>query len=428
MNQADDTAAVWTASATDDINITVKSSPLIHTIPGEQFQGINFEAIYDGESGTGLAENNIVMWGTKITYDALVSGPYLPGELIQIRVAATAVVRSGGTVLYDDGVDEVVVALDTLSVVADNDEMNSVRGGGATETTSTVAVTLVDNDKSGGTGIMVAEDDNTGTGEIYIAILSGLEPVDNSVVRRDDVSGDPLADFVLVNVTVNTKVINPAFMGASTGTNIIGAYGIGFEFADVGSSDRFTALDDSTNIPPNNVVFTVAAMVSGDRCLAGPRTGTALDRGQWLLATLLSGGTETAVVVKTGTDTVPWVAAEINWPAAGSPNSSVRIQMDDGRYRLIVYTSHDSTDTFVIPSTSFTSDEAAVNNNVFLGFIDLAASGTTLSFTGIHAGTDRDMFVRVRDGGATPIKTFESNTAQFLSTAVTVAASRVTDA
>ena len=169
-------------------------------------------------------------------------------------------------------------------------------------------------------------------------------------------------------------------------------------------------------------------MISGDRCLVGPRLSTALDRGQWLLATLLNGGTETAVVVQTGTDTVPWPANEINWPSAGSPNSTIRIQMDDGRYRRIQYSSHDSSDTFTIPSTSFTSDEAAVNNDVFLGFIDLASSGATLTFTGVHAAVDRDLFVRVRDGGATPIKTFENVSAQFLSTPQTVAASRVTDA
>ena len=41
MNQADDTAAVWTASATDDIDITIKSSPIIHGGAGEIFEGIN---------------------------------------------------------------------------------------------------------------------------------------------------------------------------------------------------------------------------------------------------------------------------------------------------------------------------------------------------------------------------------------------------
>ena len=63
-----------------------------------------------------------------------------------------------------------------------------------------------------------------------------------------------------------------------------------------------------------------------------------------------------------------------------------------------------------------------------LAFIDVLASATTASFTGVHGGTNRDLFVRVRDGGGTPIKTFESTSAQFLSTPQTVAAIRTSDA
>jgi len=426
----EDPAATFTASV-NDIGITVKSSPVLHLIPGEQFQGINIEVGWDGPGGTEVAENNIVMWGTRITYDNLVSGPFLPGELIQFRVQATAVVRAGGTVLYDDGTD-IIVALDTLSAVVDNDEFTTVRGNGATETTGIINVTIADNDKAGGNGVVLAKDDNGSSGEVYLQILSGSAPVDNSVIRRDDISGDPLADFITATAVLNAKTIVPEFIGASTGTNVIGAYGIGFEFADVGSSDRFTALDDSQNIPPNNVLFTVSGVVSGeDRVLVGPRTGSVLDKGQWLLNTALTGGSEVAVVVKTGTDTVPWPANEINWPATGqsSDPSSLRVELDSGIYRRVDYESHDSTDTFTILSTSFTGvNVAAANNDVFMGFIDVLADATSESFTGVHTAVDRDLFVRIRDGGGTPIKTFEANTAQFLSTPQTVAAVRTSDA
>jgi hypothetical protein len=121
MNQASDTAAVWTATATSDIDITVKSCPVIHDIPGELFQGINVEVGFDGESGAGLVEDDIITWGTKITYDTLAGGPFFPGEYITISTGAT--LKSGAKVLYDDGVDELVVALDTLSVIANNELM-----------------------------------------------------------------------------------------------------------------------------------------------------------------------------------------------------------------------------------------------------------------------------------------------------------------
>ncbi len=69
-----------------------------------------------------------------------------------------------------------------------------------------------------------------------------------------------------------------------------------------------------------------------------------------------------------------------------------------------------------------------MNQNVFMAFIDVLADATSVSFTGVHGGTDRDLFVRVRDGGGTPIKTFQSTAAQFLSTPQTVAAIRTSDA
>jgi hypothetical protein len=160
----------------------------------------------------------------------------------------------------------------------------------------------------------------------------------------------------------------------------------------------------------------------------------------WLLATALTGATETAVVVKTGTDTVPWPANTINWPATGqaADPSALRIELDSGIYRNVDYESHDSTDTFTILSTSFTgANQAAINNDVFLAFIDVLADAGSETFTGVHtetftgvhtAGFDRPLFIRVRDGGGTPIKTFQNVTAQFLATPQTVAATRTPDA
>ena len=433
MNQADDTAAVWTAAATDDIDITIKSSPPIHGVPGELFQGINIEVGFDGETGTGVAENNIVLWGTKVNYDGLSGGPFFPGEEVTFRNESGGALKTGGHVLYDDGTDELIVALDTpgASVIDDNDDIEGLISG-ATAAINVAGGAIEDENLSGGTGIVLAKDDNGATGEVYLQVITGANPVNNNRIRRDDVSGDPLLDFVDSTTTLNTRTVSPEYVGTSTGSNIIGAYGIGFDPTDVGSSDLFTSLDNASRQPPNNVVFTVSGLVSGeDRVLVGPRTGTSLDRGQWLVSTALTGATETAVVIKTGTDTVPWSSNEINWPGTGESGdpSALRIQLDTGIYKNVDYTSHDSSDTFTIPSTDFTApDDASVNNNVFMAFIDVLADAATETFTGVHGGVDRDLFVRVRDGGATPIKTFESTSAQFLSTPQTIAAIRTSDA
>lgn len=517
-NKAEDTGS-WAAQSAADLDLHVKSSPSIHGVPGEMFQGINVEVTYDGETGTGVAENDIVMWGTTITYDTLVSGPFRPGERITIKNESGGALKTGATVLYDNGSTTLVVALDSPSaaVIDDNDDISTTRGSG-TETTAKINVTVVDEDKGGGEGIVLAKDDNGTTGEIYLQVIFGVNPVENSRIRRDDLTGDPLADYVDANTPINTRTLIPEFVGTSTGSNIIGAYGIGFDPTDVGASDRFISLDNSSRVPPNNVQFTVSGLVSGeDRVLVGPRNGTALDRGQWLVSTALTTNAETVLVVKTGTDTVPFPNAEENWPASGigADVSRLRIQRDDGIYDRTPYDSHDGTDTFTLgtPATGainievsqvggtggqfdrisagsfltdgfepgcrftganftnggnnatftaltvtattivvtddtgmvnesggggdetltsngwdFSGSNASVNNDVFLAFIDVLASASTVSFTGVHGGTDRDLFVRVRDGGGTPIKTFESTAAQFLSTPQTVAATRTPDA
>jgi len=64
--------------------------------------------------------------------------------------------------------------------------------------------------------------------------------------------------------------------------------------------------------------------------------------------------------------------------------------------------------------------------NVFISYIDKLAGATSESFTTIYS-TDRALFVRVRDGGGTPIKTFETP-ATLGSAGGSVAAIRTSDA
>lgn len=517
-NQADDTAAVWTANAADDLGITVKSSPVIHGLPGEQMQGINIEVGYDGEAGASIAEDDIVFWGTKVDYDALAGGPFFVGEEVTFREDGTLAFKVGGIVLWDQLTDQLVVALDnpSVAVIDDNDVIEGLVSG-ATAAINVAGGAIEDEDLGGGTAIVLGMDNNTGTGELYLQVITGVNPVNNNRIRKDDTTGDPNLDFVDATAVLNTRTVNPEFVGTSTGSNIIGAYGIGFNKDDVGSSDRFTDLSNSPRTPPNNVQFSVSALVAGeDRVLVGPRLTTALDRGQWLVSTALTLNNETVVVVKTGTDTVNWPANKINWPATGQAAdvSRLRIERDDGIYKRVPYGSHNSlnTFTFALPSntdincevsatntfqrqsgdflaegfengcrfttTGFTNgannstftaltvsateitvdgtplvvetggggdedfvaigwdfsvasagmDAAAVNNDVFMAFIDVLAGSGTESFTGVHDTVDRDLFVRVRDGGGTPIKTFQSVTAQFLATPQTIAAVRTSDA
>jgi hypothetical protein len=171
------------------------------------------------------------------------------------------------------------------------------------------------------------------------------------------------------------------------------------ETTDTSASDTFFDLTNTQRTPPNNVTFTVSGLVSGeDRVLVTQDDGGAIDTDQLSLNTTLNGAAETAVVVTT---TIP-----TDTPSSGT----IRIENDEGLYRRVAYTSYTGS-TFTIASTDFSgsgeTDSATAANNVYISYIDELASGTTATFTGVY-DSDRTLFVRVRDGGGTPIKQFET--------------------
>jgi len=418
-NQAIDLSGTWTGTGTSALNFSIYSSPAIHGVAGETFQGIDVEVAYDGEAGAGVVENEVCFWGTRVVYDTLVSGPFQPGEYVKIENGPTLV--NGGKMLFDDGTDELILSLeDTSGNLADGYTITGITSGA----TCDINVTIENDDKGGGEALVLADDDNTTTGELYLQIMSGTNPVENVRIRS---ATTPLTNYVDATATINSRTIVPEFIGTSTGSNIIGTYGIGFDDNDVGSSDRFTSLDNSPRIPPNNQTFTVSGLVSGeDRVLVGPRNGTALAKDQFSLFTTLSGAAEVAIVIADGVEDGTPLAVDI--PKDGTANNTrLRVQLDTGIYRRQAYTDW-NTSTFTIPSTDYTAGNVATSgNDVFVAFIDVLADATTENYTATYTA-DRDLFVRVRDGGGTPIKTFESDAAQFLGTPQTVAAVRTSDA
>ena len=82
------------------------------------------------------------------------------------------------------------------------------------------------------------------------------------------------------------------------------------------------------------------------------------------------------------------------------------MEFDTGISRRVDYTSYTGS-TFTIGATDFSSDNATAPANVFIGYIDILADDTSEAFTTVYS-SDRSLFVRVRDGGGTPIKTFET--------------------
>lgn len=237
-----------------------------------------------------------------------------------------------------------------------------------------------------GTGALLAFDDDGTTGEMYIQLLTGVAPIDNMAL-----TGGSSSATCNVNGTVTARTVSPEFIGSSTGSSIIGAYGVGITPSFLSASDQLFDLSNTLRNPPNLVTFTVNGLVSGeDRVLVGPESGGALDVDQ-----LTANGAQLA-----GAGT--FVVNEVI-PADTPTSGTIRI-FNGSTYMRVPYASW-SGSTFTLSGTlpANVSDDA----NTFISYIDVLAGSSSESFT-VTYSAPRSLFVRVRDGGASPIKTFET--------------------
>lgn len=241
-------------------------------------------------------------------------------------------------------------------------------------------------------GLLLAVDDDGTTGNFYIQLTTGIAPINNDVI-----TGGTSGATCAVNGTVTARALSTAFLGTSTGTNIIGAYGIGIEPADISASDTLFDLTNTQQTPPNNQTFTVTNLVSGeDRVLVTANDGADdVDYDQLTLNTTLSGGAETSVVTT--------VAIPSDTPTAGT----IRVFTDNGVKKRLVYSSYTGS-TFTITSSDFSSDNATAGNNTFISYLDETAPGVESSYTTVFS-TPRSLVVQVRNGtGAILIVPFKT--------------------
>ena len=236
---------------------------------------------------------------------------------------------------------------------------------------------------TGGSGQVLAVDDNGSTGTIWFQLLTGSAPVNNDTITVGSATAD-------VNGSVTERSISTPFIGASTGSALIGAFGVSLQTADLAATDSVTDLSGTVRTPPNYVTFTVGGLTSGeDRVLVGPESGGGIDTGQLSLSGTYTGG-ETSVVVN---EAIPG-----DTPATGQ----IRV-WNGSTYARVTYTGW-STSTFTGCSGM---PAAAANADCWIAYIDQLASAATATFTGVYQ-SNRSLFVRVRDGGGSPIKTFET--------------------
>jgi hypothetical protein len=264
---------------------------------------------------------------------------------------------------------------------------------------------------TGGTGLILADTeagvDGGTTGTVWIQLLTGSPPGDGVQISDEtgcnaDVDGTPVS-----------RSLSPQFFGTSTGSAIIGGYGIIVDPTDAGQNDTFFDLTNSQQTPPNLQYFRVYGLVSSEDYVLVTWDDSGIDFDQMSLSTTLDGASETSVVVN-------------SIPADTPQTGTIRIELDDGRYRKQAYNSWTGS-TFAITSADYQDpDDATSTNNVFVSYIDKLAT-TTPEEVQLKYASDRTMFIRVRDGGGTPIKTFET-TAAFNNAGGSATANRISDA
>lgn len=233
-----------------------------------------------------------------------------------------------------------------------------------------------------GTGQILADKDSGTTGTLYIQLLTGVPPT--GTLTQGGVTA--------TTGTVTTRAVSTPVCGQSTGSSLVGAYGFALQYADLAVNDKITALDGVTRQPPNNVTFTVNGVQSGWRVLVGPENGSGgLLESQLSNTALLNGAAVTAVQVD---EAIP-----ANTPSSGT----IRIKRADGRFTSHPYSAvNTGTRTFTITSHNFSTNNAAIGADIYIAYIDAAASGASISFNTIQSGGAQTLYVSARFGGTGP--------------------------
>lgn len=380
----------------------------LNSLNGENFRGITHSYVYDNETGTNFTTNDVGCYGTNIVFTGG-SGTAVLGEEI-FEDTATPLWK-GRIVGIDDntGTGSIVVDVEEGTVLTTQTFSTTNGFAGTVSGTPTAQ-------NAAGRLIFYAVDDDGTVGNMYVQLLAGVAPVDNTRIFFGNATAD-VARFHDVNVTVTERPVSAPFVGISTGSALIGAYGLGLQAADTAAADTYFDLQNNAITPPNNVTFTVSGFISGDYVLCTEDNGGDINFTQMTSDTTANSPTQTAISV---------VAIPSDTPTTAGTKGGIRVERDDGLYSLHRYTSWSSgTNDFTIPSHDFSTNPSTTPFNVFVSYLDLVTATTSENFSYVYS-SDRTHFVRVRDGGATPIKTAET-TGVMTNTGGTASVNRIDD-
>ena len=375
---------------------------------GELHRGITHYFAYDAETGAPTtATNDKHVHGTLVDHGAVTGGPFQVGEAVH---EDTATPVWYGRVLAVDTVNTSLIVDVEFGTVGNTESFTGATSGAQATTTAAPTAQV-----SAGEMKVLAFDDDGTSGNFYCQLTKGVSVVDNTVLY----DATDHTDFYTVSSAATTPAVSTPFVGVSTGSALIGAHGLGMVSGDTAAADTFFDLQGNPVTPPNNVTMTASGFIPGDYVLVTEKdaVNTDINFTQMVSDTTANSPTQTSISV---------VAIPSDTPTSAGTKGSIRVERDDGLYSLHRYTSWSSaTNDFTIPSADFSTNPATTPFNVFVGYLDYTATGTSDTFSYVY-DADRDHFMRVRDGGATPIKTAEG-TGTMTNTGGTISINRIDD-
>lgn len=307
-------------------------------------------------------------------------------------------------------------------------------------------------------GQIIADD---GSANMWIQMLRGAAPSSGESLSEGTASAT-------AGTVVERSIPAASIVGVSTGAALIGAYGVGFDPAKATKDDDFTDLNEQLVEAPNNVTFTVSGIITEqDRVLVGPTAtanSTVIQTNQFALNATLNTANVSSIVVTT---TIPSDSPSTGFIRVQDDDGfyrRIKYSSRSGSTFTVDTTYHGSADPNNPNNTTandFDTVAATAANNVWIAYIDDIADATAIAatalvngteyviesvgttdftaigasantvgivFTATGAGTgtgtakpnntsasftvvysaDQNLVVRVRDGGASPIKEFLS--------------------
>lgn len=252
---------------------------------------------------------------------------------------------------------------------------------------------------TGGTGQLLAVDTVTGasTTRYILHLETGVAPSNNDVITG---AGAATATVDGTPVKLSTS---PSHLGLFTGSNWIGAYGIGFAGSELTFGDSVTSLDGETPTVPQNVTVTVnvtAGAAGDDPHVFFTEKDAVLAAPDYTVYTLAAQASGQATIV--ANEAIASDEPQDGWVLI--------LPTGDTTYKAYHYSSW-STSTFTLDVTDHPSgtDEAiTINDPAFVALIYASATGggtaKTVSNTYVYLD-DKNFIGWVRHGDpATPDK------------------------